>query len=107
MSIFEENGDRVEAEVIAEWGPKLRTNLYKNTDGGLSIIDFDGTWNVRRDPLRLEQSWPSDKWQYLGTLMLSGYRTAQEEPECMDILMEEESLTEPSSLRGKAYRSRY
>lgn len=105
LSVVTPNGAHADVDVIAEWGPKLRTNLYKNEEGGLSVVDFDGTWTVRRNPLRFEKSWSSDGWQYLGTLMLSGYRTADEEPECMDILMEDEGWDNGDSVRLNAYKT--
>jgi hypothetical protein len=97
-------GERVSTDVIAEWGPDLRTNVYRTPSGSLAIIDFDGSWQVLRDPLKLESTSARNDWQYLGTLFMHGFHPGSEVPECMDILMSGEPPP-PDDRRGWAYRN--
>lgn len=89
LTVAASTGERVREKLLDEWGPDLRTNVYRTTDGGIGVIDFAGTWKVLRDPLRLQDSLEPDAWQYLGTLLPSGFRDTTQEAECMDILMDE------------------
>lgn len=97
--------ERASKDVIAEWGPDLRTNIYRTPTGTLAILDFDGAWEILRDPLRLNGVLPSNEWQYLGTLFQDGFHRASETPECMDILMSGEPPPR-DEWRGWAYRNR-
>jgi len=81
-------GERVETSLMSEWGPSLRTNLYRTADGNLGLIDFGATWMILQSPLRLEEAKPSKQWQYLGTFLRDGYKPGNQRQECMDTLMD-------------------
>jgi len=89
LKITDLAGERVQFELIGEWGPTLRTNIYRTPNGELGIIDFQGAWKVVRNPLDLDLAKPSAVWEYLGTLIEDSFRDAGQQPECMDILMDE------------------
>lgn len=92
--------ERVQTDLVAEWGPNLRTNLYRTATGGLAVLDFAGSWIVLQSPLRLEPAVPADDWEYLGTLIGRRFESASQAPECMDILMNEP----PPPQRSWVYR---
>ena len=102
LTVANTDGESVEVGLMNEWGPELRTNLYQTSQDELGILDFGGAWRVLHSPLRLEQTMPSNSWEYLGTLLRVGYRTAQDEDECMDILLNEP----PPAIRSWVYRER-
>lgn len=102
LTVETRQGERVERILLDEWGPGLRTNLYRMGDGNLGIIDFGGSWEVLQSPLRLQRATPSDQWDYLGTFLRDGYKPKQETVECMDILMDEP----PPPNRSGMYRRR-
>lgn len=93
LIVFDRSGTRVEQELISEWGPDLRTNVYRTTSGDLAVIDFGGEWLMLREPLRLEPTYRSNDWEYLGTLLQSDFRDASEGAECMDVLMDDSPPT--------------
>lgn len=71
--------ERGKVGLMNGWGPELRTNLYRTSQDELGILDFGGAWWVLNSPLRLAQTRPSNDWEYLGTFLRVGYRTAQDE----------------------------
>jgi len=102
LTVANAAGERVGADLMKEWGPELRTNMYQTSQDELGILDFGGAWRVLHSPLRLEQTRPSNDWEYLGTFLRGGYRAAQDEDECMDILLDEP----PPPIRSWVYRER-
>lgn len=100
FKVEDRQGRKVETDLMSEWGPDLRTNLYRTVDGKLGLIDFGGTWIVLQSPLRLEQARSSDQWDYLGTFLRDGFKPEQEAEECMDLLLDEP----PPSNRSEMYR---
>ncbi|QMW63511.1 hypothetical protein [Devosia sp. MC521] len=102
LKLVDRQGALVEVSLLTEWGPDLRTNLYRTEDRKLGIIDFAGAWKVLQAPLRLERTKPSDHWDYVGTFMRDGYAPASQAKECMDILLDEP----PPPDRSEMYRRR-
>lgn len=107
LRIVDRRGNVLDRELIADWGPDLRTNIYQVDSNTIAIMDFANVFSVPTNPLSMKYTSPSKDWKYLGTFVRMQrelqFAGAGEVAECMDILMDEPP---PKNGREDIYRER-